>query len=117
VCYQGSPIYWLVGWRSKEGGITTLKPYFKTIEHAYLYGEAAPSFALTLRGNVPYTQCETLSEALDKATEMALREEKKGAVVLLSPSCASWDQFRDFAARGDAFCKRVREIINLNDRD
>jgi UDP-N-acetylmuramoylalanine--D-glutamate ligase len=112
-CYSGSPIYWLVGGRSKEGGITNLKPYFKTIEHAYLYGEAASSFALTLKGNVPYTQCETLNEALEKATEKALRDEKKDAVVLLSPSCASFDQFQDFAARGDAFCHKVRDIINL----
>lgn len=116
-CYQGLPLYWLAGGRSKEGGITALKPYFKSLQHAFLFGESASNFALTLKGDVPYTQCETLKEAFEKAALMALGENKKDAVVLLSPACASFDQFRDFAARGDAFCGYVREFINLHDRD
>jgi len=116
MCYQDSLVYLLVGGRSKEGGITSLKPYFKTMEHAFTYGEAASSFALTLKDSVPYTQCETLKEAMEKAAKMALAEKKKDAVVLLSPACASFDQFRDFAARGDAFCQYVREFITMQSR-
>jgi UDP-N-acetylmuramoylalanine--D-glutamate ligase len=113
VCYQDSPIYWLLGGRAKEGGIDSLKPYFKSIEHAFLFGEAASSFALTLKGHVPFTQVGTMQEAIEKATQMAVEKGKKNSVVLLSPACASFDQFRDFAARGDAFCQTVRDLVKV----
>ncbi|MBS0272064.1 MAG: UDP-N-acetylmuramoyl-L-alanine--D-glutamate ligase [Proteobacteria bacterium] len=109
-CYQDSPLYCLLGGRSKEGGITNLKPYFPFIEHAILYGEAAASFALTLEGSVPYTICKTLEEATKMAAELAFKHHRPGAVVLLSPACASFDQFRDFEERGDAFCQYVKEL-------
>ena len=112
-CYQGAPLYCLLGGRSKEGGITSLKPYFPILEHAFLYGEAASSFLLTLEGKVPYTICETLKEATEKAAKLAFNDQKEGAVVLLSPACASFDQFRDFEERGEAFLQYAQEIINL----
>lgn len=116
LCYQGSSIYWLLGGRPKEGGITSLKPYFSRTEHVFLYGEAASNFFLTLEGNVPYTICKTLEEATKKAAEMAFQDQKKDAVVLLSPACASFDQFRDFEERGEAFCHVVQEIIDPKDK-
>jgi len=117
LCYQGSPLYWLLGGRSKEGGITTLKPYFSAIEHAFLFGEAASNFALTLEGRVPYTLCETLDQAVEKASSRAFQDHKEGAVVLLSPACASFDQFRDFEERGDAFCHSVQGVIEREKRN
>jgi UDP-N-acetylmuramoylalanine--D-glutamate ligase len=110
-CYQEVPLYWIVGGRPKEGGITSLKAYFSTLEHAFLYGEAASSFALTLEGRVPYTVCKTLEEAVEKASSLAFHDQKPEAVVILSPACASFDQFRDFEVRGEAFCAYVEEAI------
>lgn len=111
-CYQGSPIYWLLGGRPKEGGIESLTPYFSTIKHAFLFGEASPVFAHTLEGKVPFTLCETLAEAVKKASQLAFKDQLENAIVLLSPACASFDQFKDFEERGDVFCKTVKKIIN-----
>ncbi len=111
--YQDAPIYWLLGGRAKEEGITKLKPYFSIIEHAFLFGEATSAFAITLEGEVPYTFCKTLKEAVDKATKQAFHDQKPDAVVLLSPACASFDQFKDFEERGNLFCQYVQEAIHL----
>jgi UDP-N-acetylmuramoylalanine--D-glutamate ligase len=111
--YANAPIYWLLGGRAKEDGITKLKPYFSGIKHAFLFGEAASTFAVTLENKVPYTLCETLEEAVKKASKQAFRDQKPNAVVLLSPACASFDQFKDFEARGDAFCQYVQDAVHL----
>ena len=100
VCYER--IYWIAGGRPKEGGIEPLKPHFRRIAHAYLIGEAAAAFARTLEDAVPYTLTGTLDKAVAAASKAA-RGKAGGAVVLLSPACASWDQFADFEARGEAF--------------
>ncbi len=100
VCYER--IYWIAGGRPKEGGIEPLKPHFRRIVHAYLIGEAVAAFARTLEGAVPYTLAGTLDKAVAAASKAA-RGKAGGAVVLLSPACASWDQFADFEARGEAF--------------
>jgi UDP-N-acetylmuramoylalanine--D-glutamate ligase len=97
VCYDN--ILWIAGGVAKEGGITSLAPYFPRIRHAFLIGEAAPTFAETLSGKAPFTRSGDLATAVQQAREMA----KPGDTVLLSPACASFDQFRDFEARGDAF--------------
>lgn len=111
ICLQNRPLYWLAGGRPKAGGIESLKPYFPSIEHAFLFGEAARSFALSLGKDVPHTLCETLQEATECATALALKEAKPHAVVLLSPACASFDQFRDFEARGEAFRACVHACV------
>lgn len=98
-------IYWILGGVAKEGGIEPLAKYFPKIRHAYLIGEAADAFAQTLEGHVPYTQCGTLEKAFAAATQDAQREGMKGAVVLLSPACASFDQYPNFEVRGAAFVK------------
>ncbi len=100
-CYQN--IYWIAGGRAKEGGIASLHPYFDRIRRAYLIGEAAESFAETLEGKVSYALTRELKSAVESAFADAVRDGHAGSVVLLSPACASFDQFRDFEARGDAF--------------
>jgi UDP-N-acetylmuramoylalanine--D-glutamate ligase len=96
-------IYWIAGGRPKEGGIASLGEFFPRIRHAYLIGEAAAAFGATLAGEVPSSQCGTLARAIADADRAARRDPSGHAVVLLSPACASFDQFADFEARGAAF--------------
>lgn len=103
-------IYWIAGGKPKEGGIRTLGKFFPKIAHAFLIGEAEDDFASTLHGHASYTRCGTLSVAVAKAAEMAFAEKKPGAVVLLSPACASFDQWKNFEERGDAFCDLVAAL-------
>jgi len=103
-------IFWIVGGRAKEGGIAPLKSFFPRIAHAYLIGESSDAFAATLEGKVLYTRCGTLDVAIPKATEDALKSKEKQPVVLLSPACASFDQFRNFEIRGERFRELVRVI-------
>jgi UDP-N-acetylmuramoylalanine--D-glutamate ligase len=107
-CYEA--IYWIVGGLPKAGGITSLTPYFGRLRHAYLIGTAAEEFAATLGDSVPFTRAGDLATALAAASEAARRERAPGAVVLLSPACASYDQFPHFEARGDAFRDMVVKL-------
>lgn len=102
-----SRIYWIAGGLPKEGGIETLHPYFSRIAKAYLIGEAAPSFAATLGAEVNYEISGTLATAVGHAAADAMNDRSGQAVVLLSPACASFDQFRNFEVRGDAFREAV----------
>jgi UDP-N-acetylmuramoylalanine--D-glutamate ligase len=104
-------IYWILGGKAKEGGIDSLTGYFPKIKKAYLMGEAAPAFAKVLEVNhVPFQQCGTLSNAFSEASEAALKEGK--GLVLLSPACASFDQFRSFEHRGDVFQSLVDGLLS-----
>jgi UDP-N-acetylmuramoylalanine--D-glutamate ligase len=107
-CYD--PIYWIAGGLPKEGGIASLTPYFKRIRHAFLIGQAAEDFAAVLTPSVPAMLCGTLDRAVVSAAETAARERRPGAVVLLSPACASFDQFENFEARGRAFRQAVTAL-------
>ena len=100
-------IYWIAGGRAKAGGIATLAPFFPRMAHAFLIGEAQGAFAQTLEGRVPCTQCGDLEAAFATAAEKALAERRPQPVVLLSPACASLDQFGNFEERGDRF----RELV------
>ncbi|MBS7704311.1 UDP-N-acetylmuramoyl-L-alanine--D-glutamate ligase [Chelatococcus asaccharovorans] len=106
-------IHWIVGGKPKEGGIASLASYFPRIAHAYLIGVSSDDFAATLDGKVPYTRCETLENALTAATENAARSADPQPVVLLSPACASYDQFPNFEARGDRFRDLVLALPGL----
>ena len=97
------PIYWIAGGRAKEGGLAGLEPFFDRIKHAFVIGEAGESFARQLDGRVAVTRSGDLATAVRDAWHKARAECRAGAVVLLSPACASFDQFANFEARGDAF--------------
>lgn len=103
-------IYWIAGGVAKAGGIAPLEPYFGKIKHAFLIGEAQDAFAATLDGKVPFTKCGDLENATHQASKMAFRDAAVPTVVLLSPACASFDQWKNFEARGDAFRRYVRDI-------
>ncbi|MBL0901078.1 MAG: hypothetical protein IBJ17_20595 [Reyranella sp.] len=103
-------IYWILGGQAKEGGIAPLASYFERIRHAFLIGEATELFAGQLDGRLPYTRCGDLRSALDAAHALAQREATGPAVVLLSPACASWDQWRSYEHRGDAFRAMARAL-------
>ena len=102
-------VYWIAGGKAKEGGIASLKPLFPRIRRASLIGEAAADFAATLGSAVPHALCGTLDKALDDALAAARKDRFKDAVVLLSPACASYDQFKSFEHRGDEFIRLVTE--------
>ena len=112
-CYDA--IYWIAGGRAKNGGLTGLEPFYPRIAHAFLIGEAEAGFADALAGKVSVTRCGTLAKAVPAAHERARAERKPGAVVLLSPACASFDQFADFEARGDAFRAAVSALPGVRD--
>jgi UDP-N-acetylmuramoylalanine--D-glutamate ligase len=103
-------IYWIAGGRAKSDGLTGLEPFYSRVRHAFLIGEAAEKFAVDLQGHVPCTISGTLEEAVPTAFGQALSEGERNPVVLLSPACASFDQFRDFEARGARFCELYREL-------
>lgn len=97
------PIYWIAGGRPKSTDLSPLAMYFPRIRKAYLIGEASDDFARTLEGALPFERCGTLDIATTRAALDALGEGAPEPVVLLSPACASYDQFANFEARGDAF--------------
>ncbi|GHC75181.1 UDP-N-acetylmuramoyl-L-alanine--D-glutamate ligase [Limoniibacter endophyticus] len=107
-------IYWIVGGLPKQGGIESLRPLFDRVKRAYLIGEAAPAFSATLGDAVPFEISGTLEAALAHAARDAAGSKEEGeAVVLLSPACASFDQFRNFEVRGEAFRKAVSAIEDI----
>ncbi len=100
-------IYWIAGGKPKAGGITGLSEYFPRIRKAYLIGEAAAEFSGTLGERVPHEMSGTLDVAIASAARDAEASRLAEAVVLLSPACASFDQYRNFEIRGTAF----RDIV------
>jgi UDP-N-acetylmuramoylalanine--D-glutamate ligase len=102
-------IYWIVGGRAKEGGINMLKPHFNRVKHAFLIGEAAEDFAHTLQG-VEHTNSGTIAKAVADAHAAIKAAGDKDAVLLLSPACASFDQYPNFELRGDDFCTQVQKL-------
>jgi UDP-N-acetylmuramoylalanine--D-glutamate ligase len=100
-CY--APIYWIAGGRPKEDGLRGVEPHLGRVRKAFLIGEAEDAFAAALAGHVPVRRCGTLDCAVAAARAEAEAEALPGAVVLLSPACASFDQFPNFERRGDAF--------------
>jgi UDP-N-acetylmuramoylalanine--D-glutamate ligase len=100
-CYE--TLYWIAGGRPKQGPLTALEPYLGRVRRAFLIGEATEVFADALDGRVAVTRAGTLGEAVAAARAAAERDGAAGAVVLLSPACASFDQFKNFEVRGDTF--------------
>jgi len=106
-------IFWIAGGKAKSGGITSLAGYFPRIRKAYLIGEAAGPFAGTLQGKVPFVVAGTLDRAVELAAQDAEAAGLAEPVVLLSPACASYDQFRNFELRGAAFRDAVKTLPGL----
>ncbi len=102
-------IHWIAGGLAKDGGIEPLVPHFSRIAKAYLIGEAASSFASVLADTIPYEISGTLKDAVNHAALDASRTGEE-EVVLLSPAAASFDQFRNFEKRGDAFREAVMAL-------
>ena len=105
-------IYWIAGGRPKpeDGGIAETAGYLDHVAHAFLIGEAMVDFATGLDGKVAVTRSGDLATAVADAYQLARAEARPGAVVLLAPACASFDQFRDFEERGDTFRALVAEL-------
>ncbi len=122
-CYDN--IYWILGGVAKEGGIDGLQPYFSKIKAAFLIGQASENFAQTFNqaaeqnpeNKVNYFKCETLEKAFELAYQMANLQARinnsniNQLNVLLSPACASFDQWQNFEKRGDFFCQLVEERL------
>jgi UDP-N-acetylmuramoylalanine--D-glutamate ligase len=104
-----SKVYWIAGGVPKAGGIDSLTDLFPRVAKAYLIGEAAGAFGKTLEGRAPALQCGDLDTAVARAFADASRSGEE-AIVLLSPACASFDQFSDFEARGEAFRAAVHDL-------
>ncbi len=104
-------IYWIIGGKAKEGGIEPLRPLFGRVAKAYLIGAASDEFARTLDGAVSFERCETLDRAVASAARDAAQSRAAQPVVLLSPACASYDQFVNFERRGDTFRTLVQTML------
>jgi UDP-N-acetylmuramoylalanine--D-glutamate ligase len=110
----GAPrIHWIVGGLPKEDGLGACGDHLGNVAAAYTVGEAGPMFADLLEGQVPVERCELISEAVRRAEAAA----RPGEVVLLSPACASYDQFRDYEKRGHHFRQMVGVITGSDTCD
>src|SRR5690242_15330260 len=106
-------IFWIAGGKPKQGGITGLTEYFPRIRKAYLIGEAAQEFSGTLGARVPHEISETLDVAVANAARDAEASGLVDPVVLLSPACASFDQYRNFEIRGAKFRDLVTALPDV----
>jgi UDP-N-acetylmuramoylalanine--D-glutamate ligase len=105
-------IFWIAGGKPKTGGITSLAAFFPRIRKAYLIGTAAEEFGAALDGKVDHV----MSGTLDQAVAAAARDAAgcaRDSVVLLSPACASYDQFENFEKRGNTFRELVQKLAGV----
>jgi UDP-N-acetylmuramoylalanine--D-glutamate ligase len=102
-------VYWIAGGQPKAGGIESLKDLFGHVAKAYLIGDAQDEFAATLGRRPPHVRSGTMDAAVRAAFDDA-RASGEDAIVLLSPACASFDQFADFEDRGEAFRAAVHHL-------
>ncbi len=107
-CYDA--IYWIVGGKPKDGGLNGLESFMPRIKHSFLIGMAANDFAFWLNGKAPSSMSGTLDIAIRDAANMAAAACDKHAVVLLSPACASFDQFNSYEHRGECFAECVNAL-------
>lgn len=106
----GAPrIHWILGGLPKGDDLDDCAPYFANVAAAYTIGDAGPMFADLLTPHMPVFRSEMLSEAIRQAIEAA----RPGEVIMLSPACASFDQFRDYEARGEAFRQIVEALTGV----
>ncbi len=103
--------FWIAGGQAKTGGIESLTDLFGRVAKAYLIGEASPLFAQTLKGKATVAECGTMDAAVAQAYADASAT-GQDAIVLLSPAAASFDQYTDFEARGEAFRAAVQRLAH-----
>jgi len=101
-------VHWILGGLPKGDNLDECAPFFGNVAAAYTIGDAGPLFADLLSPYMPVTRSEMMCEAIQQAMAAA----KPGDVVLLSPACASFDQFRDYEARGDTFRQIVQTLLS-----
>jgi UDP-N-acetylmuramoylalanine--D-glutamate ligase len=107
--FADGTVHLILGGRNKDADLTTLAPMIRRkARRAYLIGEATEEFATALEGAVPFERSETL----DRAVRSAARQAQRGEAVVLSPACASFDQFRNFNHRGDVFQELARAVMS-----
>ncbi len=99
-------IHWILGGQAKTDELDACAVHYGNVRAAYTIGEAGPMYAKLLATHMPVAECQILSEAVNQAAAAAVA----GDTVLLSPACASFDQFRDYEARGDAFRAAVEAL-------
>ena len=99
-------IRWICGGQAKTDNLDECEPEFRHVRKAYTIGEASELFASLLSPHMAVAECETL----ERAVRAAAGEAEAGDTVLLSPACASFDQFRDFEDRGDQFKRLVGDL-------
>lgn len=102
-------IYWIAGGKPKDGGLAAAMPFIRNVRKAFLIGEASAAFAQELLGRTGIEKCGTLANAVEAAWSDA--SEAGDGTILLSPACASFDQFPNFEARGDAFRAAAEYIL------
>lgn len=107
-CYDD--VYWIVGGQAKDAGLGDIEVRTPRIAHVFLIGQATERFAAVLDGKVGVSRCGELAAAVAAAHRLATQERRPQPVVLLSPACASFDQFRDFEDRGDTFRRLVAAL-------
>ncbi len=103
-------IYWIAGGKAKTENLEAVEPFYEHVHRAYLIGSSEELFAELLEGKLDAMRCGDLATAFQAAAKDALRDGMKDATVLLSPACASFDQWRDFEHRGEAFCALATEF-------
>ncbi|HEC14546.1 MAG TPA: UDP-N-acetylmuramoyl-L-alanine--D-glutamate ligase [Rhodospirillales bacterium] len=109
-------IYWIVGGLPKEGGLDVLGPYLGRVRHAFLIGEAEDLISRAISGKASFSRSETLDVAVAHARHYARAGGAENPVVLLSPACASFDQFENFEVRGEAFRALVQDLPGRRSR-
>jgi UDP-N-acetylmuramoylalanine--D-glutamate ligase len=106
-------IYWICGGKPKTDGLGGCLNHLNSVRAAFTIGEAGPAFAQAISAKgTPAFECKTMERAVEEAYASAKTEALEGAVVLLSPAAASYDQFRNFEHRGDVFANCVRQLAD-----
>lgn len=107
-------IYWLVGGIAKEGGISTLTPYFNKIKKAYIFGQDSNLFAESLSNQVDYEIFRNMQDATIAAYNNAKVNDTNQTNILLAPAAASYDQFKNFEHRGELFRELFNDLVRTN---
>jgi UDP-N-acetylmuramoylalanine--D-glutamate ligase len=106
--FEDGTVHLILGGRNKGADLSLLAPIVRQkVRRAYLIGESAGDFEKALGEAVPFEHSETMERAVQSAAQLA----KAGEAVVLSPACASFDQFRNFVHRGEVFQALVREVL------